>query len=103
MDEAPRKYASPACALSAFSAMEADPAYMGWLEPLAVDAALADLLRLAPDDTARQALLRLRPGLPASPRAASAPDKAAFKAALAHLLPRIRDDALHAALKRLAG
>lgn len=98
MEETPRKYASPACALSELSATGADPAYMGWLAPAAVEAALAELLLLAPDAARRQALQSLRPALQAD----HAPDANAFAEKLRRLLPHLQDDALHAALKRLA-
>ncbi len=102
MEETPRKYASPACALSELSATGADPAYMGWLEPGAVEVALAELLLLAPDAARRQALQSLRPALQADHALdASAPDANTFAKKLRWLLPRLRDDALHAALKRL--
>ncbi len=91
-EEMPQKYASPACFLA-----EADAAYMGWLAPDALDQALAELLRLAPDAARRQALQALRPDI----QAEHAPDAAAFTEKLGQLLPRVRDDGLHAALKRL--
>ncbi len=96
-EKMPHTFASPACALGELSAAGADPAYMGWLGPEAVQSALAGLLRLAPDDARRQALQALCPDL----HVQAAPDTAAFHEMLGNLLPQVQDDSLHAALKQL--
>ncbi|MEL3891839.1 hypothetical protein V6B08_16285 [Ferrovibrio sp. MS7] len=83
--------ASPSCA-----ARFAPDAYMGFLGPDEIGPCLSQLWRLAPDEAARQLLA----GLGAATDA-PAPDAAAFQALLGQSLPKIRDDALHAALKEL--
>lgn len=85
--------ASPSCA-----ARFAPDAYMGFLPPAELRACLAALWRLAPDDDTRQRIAARLGNAPAEP---PAPDQAAFHALLAASLPKIRDDALHAALRGL--
>ncbi|MBP7064075.1 hypothetical protein [Ferrovibrio sp.] len=82
--------ASPSCA-----ARFAPDAYMGFLPQAELQACLAELWRLAPDADARQLVAaRLGGQISGQPE----PDAAAFQALLTASLPKIRDDALHAAL-----
>lgn len=90
-----RPPASPACHLA-----EAPDAYRGYLAPAEIAAVLQAAARVAPAPLAGH-LTALAAGLPAA-----APCPAGFAAESAdalldRLLPRIRDDALHARLRAL--
>ncbi|HEX6958888.1 MAG TPA: hypothetical protein VF194_12955 [Ferrovibrio sp.] len=91
-----KTFASPACALS-----EAPDSYLGYLTPTEIAARLRGLAlaaRQAGASAPAEALERLCQDLPA---AEPAPIAASIAAELDALLPKVRDDRLHAALKEI--
>ncbi len=93
------------CASSPCSADEMDDAYAGYLPPEELAAALERLIALAavlgPDTTERwRKALRPMPAERPETRQRCA-DREALRAEGRALLPKIRDDRLHAALKTL--
>lgn len=71
---------------------------MGFLTPAELQGRLGQLWCLAPEGTCRETLVWL---MAKKPDGQSAPDQAAFQSLLAATLPKVRDDATHAALKLL--
>lgn len=86
--------ASPACSLD-----EAPDSYRGYLAPAEIAAALQAMAAGAPPEIAAR-LEAIRSGLP-SPATSLPAGLAGDIADLDRLLPRIRDDALHAALRAI--
>lgn len=71
---------------------------MGFLTPVELQARLGELWLLAPQGPSRATLESL---LTKVLEDQSRPDQAAFQTLLAATLPKVRDDATHAALKLL--